>query len=337
MVNLLLIVLLVITALGESRGEESISNQLVRLQATYDTELDKIRTDTVRKREALLPQYEKSLGMLEQSAQKAGLLDKLLAVKKEKERFASAKQVAEADYCSAEPELLKMQQDHVARTTGLQLEQSRSIVSLADKFAASFGRLQTRLTQEGKVDDALAVKQKVTDLPKRPELSEARFIIAEAESRKPVAAAVQAKDQKPKEAAVKNPEPAAKPNPKDSEKAIRKRYEGYTDALIEGDLDKALRFMDPGFVRLAGPEQIKVFLVKIVPHLKGMKAAGIRLDAGRVEVNEEAGEGMNMPRFWTSNKWEYTDPTYWIRLDGEWYVDCRDRKKNKQEDGKQEL
>ena len=93
-----LFVLFVAAIAAAAHGEESISNEMVRLQAAYDTEVVKIRVDIERKQETLFLQYGKSLDALEQGAQKAGLLDKLLAARKEKERFASSRQLEESDY-----------------------------------------------------------------------------------------------------------------------------------------------------------------------------------------------------------------------------------------------
>lgn len=331
----LAIILVVMGAAGVTFGEESVFNQLVRMQATYETELAKIKGDAGRKQEAQVQQYEKSLGLLEQSAQKAGVLEKLLAVRKEKERFSAGKQVEETDFCTAQPDLLKLQKDFSAMLAGLRLERARNIVSLAEKFAGSLGRLQTRLTQEGKVEEALTVKQQVTDLQKRPELTEARFIIAEVEAKKPVVVAPQPEVETVKEEPKKSAGSTAKMSKKDAEKSIRKRFVEYYGALADDDLEKALRYMDPGFVRLAGAAPIKASLVKVTVGLKTLKAAGIRFDVGRVDVDEKAGEGIAIPRYWANNKWEYSDPTYWIRLDGEWYVDCRERNKNIPADGQQ--
>jgi len=70
-----LFVLFVAAIAAAAHGEESISNEMVRLQAAYDTELVKIRVDIERKQETLFLQYGKSLDALEQGAQKAGLLE----------------------------------------------------------------------------------------------------------------------------------------------------------------------------------------------------------------------------------------------------------------------
>jgi hypothetical protein len=333
----LLIALVMVATAGMARGEESTSNELARLQATYDTELVKIKTDIKRRQEEFVQKYEAATGVLEQGAKQAGILEKLLAVRKERERFAAGKKVEEADYCTAYPDLLKVQKVFKTGIAGLHMEQARSIVVLAEKYAASLERLKTRLTREGKIDAALSVKQNADDLQKRQELNEARFIIAENESRKVTVAAKQAEVDTSKDVSAKVPSSPAKLNTRESEKSIRKRFVEYFGSLIDGDIDKALLYMDPGFVRVVGTEKLKSFLGQVVPKLQGLKVAGVRLDAGRVDVDEKADEAMNMPRFWGNNKWEYMkEPTYWIRVNNEWYVDWRESRKNKPDDGKQQ-
>lgn len=315
---------------GGAPAQEPVTGQLGRLQRTYDAELQKLVEGVARRQAALAQQYAKSLAALEQSAQKEGVLEKVLAVRKEKERFAAAGAVEPADHARAYPDLLKLQTGFAAADGTLRVERARGTAGLADLLDAALKKLQTRLTQEGKLDDALAVKQASDALRQRPEVTEAAFVLAEADvagkAAPPTPAATKADAPKAAEA-----EPAASgavgEGTRKSEKQIAKRYERFCAALADEDLDKAVTYMDPRVVSLAGKEAITPHLAKMVPYLKGAKAAGIDIDAGRVEVDSAKGEGVNRPRFWINNTWQQGDPTYWVRVEDEWYVDCRDRKK----------
>ena len=307
-------------------GQEAVPDTLARYQKTYDAELAKIDAEAARRTDALAQQYAKSLAQSEQAAQKEGALDRLLAIRKEKDRFGAGGRVEEGDVSADMPELRALQQGYLKAAGAAKLDRSRGVLSLERQLEESLRKLQTRLTQAGKVDDALLAKAKLEAVQKRPEVTEAQFALAEADAHikaqeKPAAPAAQ----------VETPPPAAPAEAavgRGDEKQIKKRYMQYCDAIGAEDLEKAITFMDPRFVGLAGKDAIKPYLLKMVPYIKGAKTAGIDIDPGRVEFGPVVGEAKNFPRYWIGNRWEHGDPTYWVRVEGAWYVDCRDHKKD---------
>ena len=315
----------VLALANASIGQSATTNPVQRLTATYEAEREKLELAARQKSVALGAQVVKSVEALERNAQAAGNLELLLACRQESARLGGTTPVATNAPAVTAPELLRLRQDYRAAAEKLELEQARDVLALAGRFEQSLQRLQARLTQEGKVEEALTVKATAKAVGDRPEVTAARFTVAAAEGR-----ARAAKPAVVAPAAPSAPAVAATPRPgaeADEEVRLRKRYYGFCDALAACDIPAATGFLDPRFVQRAGTEVVRPYLSPMTNVVKLMKAAGITLDAGAVRLDLAAGEARNVPRVWYENAWHDKDPMYWVRVEGDWYLDCRDRKK----------
>ena len=113
--------------------------------------------------------YLKDLGRLEEKFQKAGDLDGLLSVKGEVKRFKAAFS-GERDPFEAVPEmpaeafvkapeaLRSLQEGYVASFAEADKDRKASLKELGGKFSAFLDDIQKKLTREGKIEEAIAIR-----------------------------------------------------------------------------------------------------------------------------------------------------------------------------------
>jgi len=137
--------------------QPTVDQHLVRLEKTFETELEKVKKQHVMGRQALKKGYAENLFSLKQKFEEAGNLEPLLVVVEEQERFAGEQTV---DRVAEEtPDYLQRIQDHyVRRSAELDLARSRRIYDLAGLYAKALKRLQDSYTRKVEIDDALKVK-----------------------------------------------------------------------------------------------------------------------------------------------------------------------------------
>lgn len=313
------------TALAEVSSE--VAARLERYGKTYETELAKIDSEASGRIDTLNGQYLRSLGTLESSLQKAGRLEPLLAVKRERERFAAESSVGDSDLSEAVQELREVQDAFVAAAGNTELRQARATNELARKLDRTLEALTADLTRNGAFEDAVAVKTFREKTARRAEVTAADFVIAEAEA------------QAGPEAAP-TPVPGAEPEPAEDGmtvelacKLISKRYDEWCNRLSEGDVIGALAScVDPRFTEKFGAEILKPYFDPAVEKLQEAKKAGMHFDVGSIEVDLEAKTAVSLPRIRIGDQWhDQEDKVQWVCVDGDWYIDFNDGKTKKQD------
>lgn len=321
-----------LVAVAWAEVKPSTTDRLDRLQKTYDVELAKIDKEADNKLVTLGKRYLKSLVKLEEGMQKAGKLEPLMAIKKERERFTADKLVAESNLLAAPAELGEVQKGFLAAAGSIELRRSRSTVGLVEKYDRTLDTLQARLTKEGALEDAMVVRARRDIVTQRAEVTAARFKVADAEAR--AKAEVAALPPEPDAVKPALAQPAAtEMTLKTARKLIKKRYEHWCETLAEGDVTAAMEDIDPRFMAKVGTEALRPHLKAIVPHLENVKKANMSLDAGRIDVDLESLTAVSTPRIRIANQWkDLEDPVHWVCSDGDWYIEFRDKEKG--EEGK---
>jgi hypothetical protein len=158
-------------------------------RGAYAAERAKITADSLSRRSDLRDAYTNALAGVAEGTRKSGDLDGLMAVRKEAERFSRDPDVAAESVVTAPPALRALQEGYRAAAQGLAVERARRDVALAERYAASLEVLKKRLTQEGKIEEAVAVKQEMDALAASEDLAAARALAPPASPREPRPAA----------------------------------------------------------------------------------------------------------------------------------------------------
>ena len=164
-------------------------------KATYEKEMGNIAVEHGMNVSKLNESYSKSLNMLSDRATDAGDLDKSRAVMAEIERFATKKNVTPEDSTNSSPDLKKIQLYYLQNIQNFASANARRVLSLVSKFDSALGTLQTSLTRQKKLDDALAVQNERKAVIASEEVVEAKALLSGAAkiARQPVKAAATSK------------------------------------------------------------------------------------------------------------------------------------------------
>gem|GEM_PF-6707323 len=155
-------------------GEAPVT--LDSLKSSYETELKKIQADNSAEMQVKI--YEKLLLKHMATYQKAGNLDGVLALQKEKDRLDKEKTVFDG---SADSEALaKLVQEHQKEWQQVDLDKSKKIIALAEGwYIANLETLKKQLTQQGKIEEAIQIKNEVDRIRGSAEVTAAQFTLAD--------------------------------------------------------------------------------------------------------------------------------------------------------------
>jgi hypothetical protein len=185
---------------GNALAQGTLS--LESIKAIYEKTLQKIEQDAKDTLKGLPGQYERKLDELAAGLQKSGDLEGLLTLNKERTRFKAERTVPDASPADLPAAVVKLQDEHRKAKEQAERDKNEKSGGLAKQYLARLETLKKDLTTQGKIEQALAVKQEIA----RVELTEAFTVIA----RQPPAA----EEPKPGapdalERAKEQPEPAS--------------------------------------------------------------------------------------------------------------------------------
>lgn len=155
------------------------SDKLQAMRAIYEENLNKIKDDNARMTRALPKDYLKALKALQQKMQGKGNLTGWTAVKEELSRFEIDRHVSKETLVTTPPELRALQMKYQKAARKYSLEKINSILSLRRMYLVSLSGLQKKLTKQGAIDDALAVKEETKRVKSSPDVTSAEFELAE--------------------------------------------------------------------------------------------------------------------------------------------------------------
>jgi len=225
----LLLVSLGFTALAvQSLGAPDKGKDLSSLKASYEKSLTGIITNYEGSIKSWPDDYVNALKALQTKMQKGGNLDGWQDAKSELDRFQADPKIPD-DARSPRAEVQALLSKYRDLPRQLSLDKNQKITALSQKQLAKLTTLQTDLTKQGKMEEALAVNAEIKRVKSSPEVTAAEFELSEQEAK----AAMTKKDTPPKEV---KPGPAVKPpDGKEAAKPIEdgeiKMYEGKAPAI----------------------------------------------------------------------------------------------------------
>ncbi|MFC1460971.1 hypothetical protein ACFLQR_00440 [Verrucomicrobiota bacterium] len=131
---------------------------LEEYKAAYQRGLQNIADEYLGELTALPDKYLKALEALERKMQKAGDIDGWVVVKKERERFVSARDLPDEALLEEPAELKKLQIGYRRVLESAKVSKAEKIVALAKRYRVSLERLTKELTKAGQMEEALRVK-----------------------------------------------------------------------------------------------------------------------------------------------------------------------------------
>lgn len=149
------------------------------LRAIYDKHLDGYDDAYQRGCAQWKTDYETALSMLQGEAQKRGDLAAWTACQTEIERFAGSGRISADAIAEHPPGLAELQRQAVERQSHLRLEHSIAVVRLTGRYVRRLEELKADLTRQGRMEQALAVRDEITRVRGLPRVTAAEFVLAE--------------------------------------------------------------------------------------------------------------------------------------------------------------
>jgi hypothetical protein len=143
-------------------NSSTVTSSLSEYKKTYETRVGQIKTEYEATVARATAAYAKLLDYALNAGRTRGDLDTVVAAQKEKKRFETEKSVPDASPAEM-PEWLKRQQDSSrARISSARIDKDKKHVQLLTLYLDALEALKKRLTTEGKIDEALAVKDVIS-------------------------------------------------------------------------------------------------------------------------------------------------------------------------------
>ncbi|MDD5523187.1 MAG: hypothetical protein PHI84_20400 [Kiritimatiellae bacterium] len=313
----------------------SANPDLVRLRATYETELQKIIDAELTVLGALQDGHVDSMKALQKKMQEAGNLEALLATGKEIERFKVEKKIGKADLSGNVPELFQLQNRYIKSIDRLPLDKAKKIMTLVQSYDKSMSSLQEVFTRKNDINVAMEIRNEREAVKQRAEVTSASFLLADTESMKkdepkqPEKSIEKPMVKEPEhaagDAAVKKPDlPAKKKYTGSAEKRIRQRFDELCKSILKQDFAKASELVNPKIVKLAGAQRIQAGISEIFPFIQATTDPHLKLSVDSVKLSEDGQTATLIPRLWVVSQWRSMQASKWAEIDGEWYLDFPD-------------
>jgi len=155
----MLAAVLLIAAFGSSRADDA--SRVAALRAVYAKEQGKLSKELATRRKAVMRVYGEKLAVLEKHYQRAGELEFVLAVRSERSRFDGDRTIEVTAGSDLPAALRQLQRDCRETLDAAQLENSRTLIRLTDRYVSHLEGLVKQLTRDNKMEQALNVRQEV--------------------------------------------------------------------------------------------------------------------------------------------------------------------------------
>lgn len=298
--------LLMVPRLVQAQGRT-----LTTLRRAFAAELEKTAETRREKLGKLNGIYTESLTKLRKKAQADGNLDALVALQTETKRFAEEGTLTDRDLSNTSAELRKLQGGFLASRQRAARNEAESVVALAENYEAALAARQAKLTREGELEEALAVKKERTELSSHPGVSAAKFALADAESRRP--------PSPPRT----RPKPDSEPTTAQLEAAVRRRHRTFYQSISMRSTGAAMRYVLPKHAkeqRAAVTARLKhvIDLVSTVQKAGFMKHL---TDPPEVNLKGSAEASIPTPFVQSVHGTRENPPSRWVLVDDKWYID----------------
>jgi len=304
---------------------------LEQARTTFDREWEANIQKTTEELNRLSLQYESALGRLLEARRQAGELDGVLATQREVERFATSKTVEDEHLTPHFPELRKLQETYRLTSTRIRGESAGLRLRMANQLEATLERMQTQLTRENAIEEALLVRNYRTNLASDPQITQAQAAWQAwqtlSASLTPPPATATATPPAPAPATVSTT-PAAIREPLGNEiAAIKRRYKQFYKALVEKNTQEALSFVDPEQIRVEGLALMNVRLNVLTSWIAAVDAAGGKPDTDKVVINQDRTTAVAVHTIESNRlRLERTEEMQWVKRNDEWYILLKERR-----------
>ena len=176
-------VILISTALALCFGAQLCPAQtappadIKTLKAKYEQGLAAIQGETNKALTNSVQGYADALKALGQKLQGAGDLDGMLAVKKESERFEKEKTIPESAVVADCVALRDLQTKWQKMPDTIDVNKSKKIVTLSKGHIAALEEVKKQLTMQGKVEEAVVVKDEIERARTSADVTAAEFVL----------------------------------------------------------------------------------------------------------------------------------------------------------------
>ncbi len=157
----------------------SAATDISKLNAIYEKEIEKIGIEYISDNNEWPEKYLKSLKILQNKAQKDGKLDDWQLINNETTRFSMSKTISTEALAQSPASLLKLQKQYINIQPELDLTKHKKVYDLTKKYTSRLSTLQKSLTQNGKIEDAIKIKEEIAKVNARREVVEANLAIKE--------------------------------------------------------------------------------------------------------------------------------------------------------------
>jgi hypothetical protein len=137
----------------------STAQSVDELQKNFTTKCDDLNADRDAKLEKLDAGYKVALKTLVDDTQKSGKLDAVLMIRDELTAIETGKTPLPALPANCPPSLRTLRTKYLEQLTKISQDHARELAGLANRMQTLLAGMETSLTKEGRIDDALAAKR----------------------------------------------------------------------------------------------------------------------------------------------------------------------------------
>ena len=148
------------------------------LRETYENNLRQTKEQHLEKDIALRETYTSGLLMLMDKLQRNGNLDYWVSIRDELNRFKKEGTIPEDDSVETLPEIKHIRREYQQVLAKQAAINSSEIILLCENYIHHLKSLQTQLTMDDRIGDALEVRAVIKKMEEGPELQSARFELA---------------------------------------------------------------------------------------------------------------------------------------------------------------
>lgn len=294
-----------------------------QLEATFQEQLIDIQQHQAESRVRLEGEYKQALDRLQQELQEAALLDALVTVRDETDRFARERTVGPADLVSAPVALLGVQNSFLAAEDRISVTRARSIRELAGFYTKTLQREIDRLTRTGDVDGALALRTVQAGLPRRQVVADAERILKAYDLQQAALAPPKPDPAEPTGALLPAEPETANLFQGSDRRRIGDRYEELTQHILDSNWAATSAYVNPRRIEREGAQWTELRFKLLQPWLQLARAAQARLTPGEIDVDETGEHAVQIPVIRGPNWRKKGDPATWIKVDGDWYLEFK--------------
>lgn len=140
------------------------ATDLVSLKSEYDVSKQKIDSVYAAEFKSSLLVYSNALTASEAQLKNGGNLEGLIAVRKEKERFAATGEIPKTSSSDMPQSIAKTQLEQLTRTQQAQKVRDKNLSIVIRQYLSRLDTLKKQLTSRDKIDDALQVQAEIKSM-----------------------------------------------------------------------------------------------------------------------------------------------------------------------------